>query len=76
MPPLRYFLLKVLRAGAIGTALFAALVIGIEIWKQGGDVTGLNPGFTILVAVILVAGLWLSRSIAREIAANPPEHGS
>ena len=76
MPPLRHVLLRVLRAGAIGTAVFAAAVLGIEVWKHGGDVTAIHPGFAMLVIIILVAGLWLARSIGREMAAYPPEHGS
>lgn len=76
MPPLRHVLLRVLRAGAIGTAVFAAAVLCIEAWKHGGDVTAIHPGFAMLVIVILVAGLWLARSIGREMAAHPPEHGS
>jgi hypothetical protein len=66
----------VLRAGAIGTAVFAAAVLCIEVWKSGGDFSAINPGFAMLVFVILVAGLWLARSIGHEIAAFPPERGS
>ena len=76
MPPLRHVLLSVLRAGAIATSVFAVAVLGIEVWKHGDDVRAINPGFAMLVIVILVAGLWLARSIGREIAAFPPEHGS
>lgn len=76
MPRWRRVLLKLLRAGAIGTALFAAAVLGIEVWKHGGDVTAIHTGFAMLVGVILLAGLWLSRAIGRELAAFPPEHGS
>ena len=67
MPGFRILLLMVLRAGALGSALFAAAVIGIEVWKHGGDVTALNPGFILLVAIVLAAGLWLARSIGREL---------
>jgi hypothetical protein len=76
MPPLRHVLLRVLRAGAIGTAAFAAAVLGIEAWKHGGDVTAIHPGFALLVLAVLMAGLWLARSIGREMAAFPPERGS
>ena len=72
----RHILLRVLRTGAIATAIFAAAVLGIEVWKHGGDVTAIHPGFAMLVGVVLVAGLWLARSIGREMAAYPPEHGS
>jgi hypothetical protein len=72
MPPLRLLLLKVLRIGAFGVAVAAALVIGIELWKHGGDVTAMNPGFLIMVALLLAAGLWLGRSIGREMAQHGP----
>jgi hypothetical protein len=67
VPGFRILLLMVLRAGALGSALFAAAVIGIEVWKHGGDMTALNPGFILLVAIVLAAGLWLARSIGREL---------
>jgi hypothetical protein len=72
MTPLGVLILKAMRFGAQGSALFVTLVIGIEIWKAGGDVTALEPGFTIVLAVLLVAALWLARSIGRELA----RHGS
>jgi hypothetical protein len=46
------------------------LAIGIELWKVGGDVTALDPGFTIVLAVLLLGALWLARSIGRELARN------
>jgi hypothetical protein len=52
--------------------VFAIVVIAIEIWKHGGDVTALNPGFLVLLAVILAGALWLARAIGRELA----RHGS
>jgi hypothetical protein len=72
MPPLRSLLLKVLRIGSFGVAVSAAAVIGIELWKHGGDLSGLNPGFLIMVALLLVAGLWLARSIGRELREHGP----
>ena len=76
MSPLGWIILKVMRAGAIGSALFAALVIAIELWKQGGDITALPPGFTLVLLVVLAGALWLARAIGRELAENGPEHGS
>jgi hypothetical protein len=72
MSPVGYIVLKVLRGGALASALFAILVIAIELWKHGGDVTALNPGFLVLLAVILAGALWLARAIGRELA----RHGS
>jgi hypothetical protein len=72
MSPVGFIVLKLLRGGALASAVFAGLVIGIEIWKRGGDVTALEPGFTILLAVLLLGALWLARAIGRELA----RHGS
>jgi hypothetical protein len=72
MSPVGYIVLKVLRGGALASAVFAIVVIAIEIWKHGGDVTALNPGFLVLLAVILAGALWLARAIGRELA----RHGS
>jgi hypothetical protein len=72
MSPLRILLLKVLRGGALAAAVFAALVLAIEVWKHGGDVTALNPGFMIMLAIMLAGALWLARAIKRELV----EHGS
>jgi hypothetical protein len=72
MSPVGYIVLKVLRGGALASAVFAILVIAIELWKHGGDVTALNPGFLVLLAVILAGALWLARAIGRELA----RHGS
>ena len=76
MSPLGWLILKALRVGALGSALFAALAIAIEIWKRGGDVSALHPGFTIFLGLMLAGALWLARAIGRELAANDPEHGS
>ena len=76
MSPLRIMLLKVLRGGALAAAVFAALVLVIELWKRGGDVAGLNPGFMIMLGLMLVGALWLARSISRELAAHGPGHWS
>ena len=72
MTPLGWVILKALRIGALGSAVFIALALAIEIWKRGGDVTALEPGFTIVLALLLLGALWLARSIGRELA----RHGS
>jgi hypothetical protein len=72
MSPVGYIVLKVLRGGALASAGFFGLVIGIEVWKRGGDVTALEPGFTVLLALLLLGALWLARAIGRELA----RHGS
>jgi hypothetical protein len=68
MTPLGFLILKAMRFGAQGSALFVALAMGIEVWKAGGNVTRLDPGFTTVLAVLLLAALWLARSIARELS--------
>ena len=72
MSPVGYIVLKILRGGALASAVFVMLVIAIELWKHGCDVTALSPGFLILLAVILAGALWLARAIGRELA----RHGS
>ena len=72
MSPLASVLLRLLRGGVIAAACFIALVLGIELWKRGGDVTALNPGFTIFLAVLLAGAVWLAWSIGRELS----KHGS
>jgi hypothetical protein len=72
MSPVGYIVLKILRGGALASAVFVMLVIAIELWKHGGDVTALSPGFLILLAVILAGALLLARAIGRELA----RHGS
>jgi hypothetical protein len=72
MSPIGYVVLKMLRGGALASAGFALVVIGIEVWKHGGDVRALEPGFMVLLAVILVGALWLARAIGRELS----RHGS
>jgi hypothetical protein len=72
MSPIGHVVLKMLRGGALASAGFALLVIGIEVWKHGGEVSALEPGFMVLLAVILVGALWLARAIGRELS----RHGS
>lgn len=72
MSPLASVLLRLLRGGVIAAACFIALVFGIELWKRGGDVAALNPGFTIFLAVLMAGAVWLARAIGRELA----KHGS
>jgi hypothetical protein len=72
MSPVGYVVLKMLRGGALASAVFAVLVIAIELWKHGGDATALKPGFLILMALILAGALWLARAIGRELR----QHGS
>lgn len=72
MSPLAYVVMKVLRGGVLAAAAFLGLVLVIEAWKHGWDVTALSPGFTVVVGLMIVGALWLARSIGRELA----KHGS
>jgi hypothetical protein len=65
-----------MRGGAAGAALFVALVIGIELWKHGGEVTAMNPGFAVLLGLLLAGAVWLMRAIGRELARHRPDGGS
>ncbi|MFN4143665.1 hypothetical protein [Aestuariivirga sp.] len=76
MSPLGYVLLKLMRGGAAGAALFIVLVIGIELWKHGGDMTAMDPGFAVLLALLLVGAVWLMRAMGRELARHRPDGGS
>lgn len=73
MTPLGTFVLRAMRGGAIASAGFILLVIGIELWKLWrfeGSVG--NYGFLAVLGIMFAGALWLARSIAKEIA----KHGS
>lgn len=72
MSPLAIVIMKLVRWGVLGVALFLGLVLVLEVWKHGGDTAALNPGFMAVVALLAVGALWLARSIGRELA----KHGS
>ena len=72
MSPVGYIVLKLLRGGALASAGFVLLVIGIELWKHGGDLAALQPGFMVLLAIMLAGALLLARAIGRELS----RHGS
>ena len=72
MSPLAIVILKVLRWGVLGIAGFLCLVLVLEAWKHGWQVSALNPGFAGVVGLLIAGSLWLARSIARELA----KHGS
>jgi hypothetical protein len=72
MSPIGYIVLKLLRGGAYASAGFALLVIGIEFWKHWGGLSALEPGFMVLLCLILAGALWLARAIGRELS----RHGS
>ena len=70
MSPLAIVLMRILRAGLIATSLFAALFIGIELWKNWGGVQ--DKGFLGLLGVMLIGSLWTAWSINKELVKNPP----
>lgn len=72
MSPLATVIIKVLRWGVLGVAAFLGLVLVLEAWKHGWDLSALNPGFMAVVGLLALGALWLARSIARELA----KHGS
>ena len=72
MSPLATVIMKVLRWGVLGIAGFLVLVLVLEAWKHGWDLSALNWGFMAVVGLLAVGALWLARSIGRELA----KHGS
>ena len=76
MSPLGLLLMKLMRGGALASGGFVALVIGLEVWKHGGDMTALDPGFMAVLALMLAGAWWLARAIARELAKPGSGHGS
>jgi hypothetical protein len=72
MSPLAIVAMKVLRWGVLGIAVFLGLVLVIESWKHAWDVTLVDPGFAIVVGLLIVGAVWLARSIGRELG----KHGS
>ena len=55
MSPLVIVIMKLLRWGVLGIAMFLGLVLVIEAWKHGGELASLNWGF-MGVVVLLAAG--------------------
>ncbi len=72
MSPLAIVIMKLLRWGVRGIAMFLGLVLVIEAWKHGGELASLNWGFMGVVVLLAAGALWLARSIGRELA----KHGS
>lgn len=72
MSPLAIVIMKLVRWGVLGVALFLGLVLVLEGWKHGWDLAALDPGFMAVVALLAAGALWLARSIGRELA----KHGS
>lgn len=72
MSPLAIIIMKLMRWGVLGVAMFLGLVLVIEAWKHGGDPAAFNWGFMVVVALLAAGALWLARSIGRELA----KHGS
>lgn len=72
MSPLAIVIMKLLRWGVLGIAMFLGLVLVIEAWKHGGELASLNWGFMGVVVLLAAGALWLARSIGRELA----KHGS
>jgi len=68
MSPIAYVVMKILRGAVLAAAAFLGLVLVLEAWKHGWDVSALNPGFTAVVGLLIVGSLWLARSIGRELA--------
>ena len=68
MSPIATVVMKVLRGTVLAAAAFLGLVLVLEAWKHDWDVSALNPGFTVVVGLLIVGALWLARSIGRELS--------
>ena len=69
MSPLSQLILKVMRYTAIATSVFVALVIALEIYNHsnGQPWTRQDISFVVVLVIMLGAGLWLARSVKREL---------
>lgn len=70
--PLGRFLMRVLRVGTLGAAGFLAFAILAMLWQRHQGDLGFvfQPGdkaFFWIAGIMLLAALWISRSISREL---------
>lgn len=72
MSPLATVIMKLMRWGVLGIAMFLGLVLVLEAWKHGWQLSALDWRFTGVVALLAAGALWLARAIGRELA----KHGS
>ena len=68
MSPVAHIVMRILRGTVLAAAVFLALVLVIEAWKHGWDVSALDLRFTAVVGLLILGALWLARSIGRELA--------
>lgn len=68
MSPIAHVVMKILRGTVLAAAAFLGLVLVIEAWKHDWNVSALDPGFTVVVGLLMIGALWLARSIGRELA--------
>ncbi|MFT3986281.1 hypothetical protein [Aestuariivirga sp.] len=69
-------IIRALRIGAIGTAVFSGAVLILRLWLhyQSGAFVTADTGFLAVVAVLFLGSIWLARSVGRELrrdAGNP-----
>lgn len=69
MSPLSQLVLKVMRYTALATSAFVAFVIALQIYdhSNGETWTRQDISFVVVLVVMLGAGLWLARSVKREL---------
>ncbi len=77
MSPLARLILRAMRLGAVSTAGFVILVIGIEAakrWVGGGfgSMSRADVWFFGVLAGLLLGALYLARSITRELRKSGP----
>jgi hypothetical protein len=66
--PLGIILVRILRTGLLAASALVAVFIGIEVWKNWGGQQ--DFAFIGILAAMLIGGLLLARSAARELRNN------
>jgi hypothetical protein len=69
MSPLSQLVLKVMRYTALATSAFVGWVIALQFWNHSGGEpwTRQDMGFVVVLVLMLAGGLWLARSVRREL---------
>jgi hypothetical protein len=70
--PLQHLLLRVLRISTLAAAVLLVMVMALNIWQKTRvagfkSLAGQDWSFIALLAVMILAALWLYRAIGREM---------
>jgi hypothetical protein len=72
MSPLLVLILKAIRVGVLGVSAFMLVFLGLGLWQKNRTVglemlTRHDYTFFAILLLLCLAGLWMARSISREI---------